>query len=110
MPVERHHRNPISKLIGEAGIIGIDDLQLPAVLLCAARHERQSSRTQLARPASHESHQRHQREDRAPWVRTQERGIVERLMRPATVLAIVLLLVILTVAGVVFVIQLLSVT
>jgi hypothetical protein len=36
--------------------------------------------------------------------------IVERLMRPATVLAIVLLLLTLSIAGIVFVIQLLSVT
>jgi len=80
--IDQHDRNSITELFPKAGVVDIDDLDRPTLALCGL-----SRRTGT----------------------TTGSGIVDRLMRPATVLAIGLLLLTLAIAGVVFVIQLLSV-
>ena len=113
MSVEQHYRYAVPVFVGEPGVVGIYDLEVPALAICTIRHERQSRDTESAGSTGHENNGAHQQNHRCGVVRDSVEsgsGIVRRLMRPATVLAIILLLVILTVAGLVFVIQLLSVT
>jgi len=113
MSVEQHYRYAVSVFVGKPGVVGIHDLEAPALAICSIRHERQSRDTESAGATGHKKNRAHQQNHRCGVVRDSVEsgsGIVRRLMRPATVLAIILLLIILTVAGVVFVIQLLSVT
>ncbi len=114
-PIEQYHRYPVTEFVGETRVVRIHRLQGPTLPLDPTRYQRQSLRADAASSPGDEANGSHQREHRndeasASFERTLRSGMVGRLMRPATVLAIVLLLLMLTVAGVVFVIQLLSVT
>lgn len=73
----------------------IEDFERPAPAPYLALDQRQGSRAQRAAGPGEEMNRRH-------------RGIVTSPMRPATVLTIVTLLLLITIAGVVFVAQLLS--
>ena len=112
MSVEQHDRHAVSVFVGEPGVVGVYDLEVPALTIHSIRDERQGHCAKAAGATGQEADRRHQVSRRRVLEDTSRpsSGIVGRLMRPATVLAIILLLLILTVAGVVFVIQLLSVT
>lgn len=73
----------------------VEDFERPAPAPCLPLDHRQGSRAQRAAVPGEEANRCH-------------RGIVTSPMRPATVLTIVTLLLLITIAGVVFVVQLLS--
>jgi hypothetical protein len=108
-PVEENDRHPVPELIRESGFVNIDAFEGPASatgstlddgvgLLADSTH----------RPGDESDRTGHVSSSRAGALHPS--GNVVALMRPATVLAIVLLLLVLAVAGIVFVIQLQSVT
>ena len=108
--IDQHDRNSITELFPKAGVVDIDDLDRPTLALCTSGHDRQSLGTDSAHSTGQEANRLHQSGLSRRTGTTTGSGIVDRLMRPATVLAIGLLLLTLAIAGVVFVIQLLSVT
>ncbi len=89
----------LAVLSGETDLVDIHDLEFPAEPFRSASDQRERPLAEVAGGPSEKADGGHQ-----------ESVIVARPMRPATVLAILLLLLVLTVAGVVFVIQLLSAT
>lgn len=108
--VDQHDRNSITELFPQAGGVDIDDLDRPTLAFCTSGHDRQSLGTDSAHLTGQEANRLHRSCLSRRTGTTTGSGIVDRLMRPATVLAIGLLLLTLAIAGVVFVIQLLSVT
>jgi len=108
--VDQHDRHSITELLAQVGIVDIDDLQSPPLAFDPPGHDRQRLGADSTNPAGQEPNRLHECRLRPRAGDTKGCGIVERQMRPATVLAIVLLLLTLAIAGVVFVIQLLSVT
>lgn len=110
LSVEEHHRYPIAELGGKTGVVGIDDLELPTLPTDPVRHQWQSRSADAARATGDEANRPHQQEHPVQVEMASASGNVHRLMRPMTALTIVFLLLLLTVAGIVFVIQLVSVS
>lgn len=95
-PIARHDRHAISEPVGETGVVDVDDLEPVTPAPGVPLHRGKRRGTDRARSPGVEDDVAH-------------RDIVLP-MRPATTLAIVVLLIILGVAAISFVIRLLSVT
>jgi hypothetical protein len=109
-PVEEHDRDPVAEFGCKARVVRIDDLEVPTLPDDPVRYERKSLGADGAGAAGDEADRPHQRDNSARVETASTSGNVRRLMRPVTALTIVFLLLLLTVAGIVFVIQLLSVS
>lgn len=96
-PVAQHHRDPLPVPLLPPSLVDVHHFEDMTASRCAGRDDGKGLGTEQTPGSGHELHSAH-------------RGIVVPPMRPGTVLAIVLLLVALTIAAAVFVIQLLSVT
>ena len=107
--IEEYDRHPVAEFGCQTGVVGIDDLEVPALAVDPVRYERQRRGTDSAAATGDEANRPHQPENSARVEMASASGNVHRLMRPMTAITIVLLLLLLTVAGIVFVIQLLSV-
>ena len=96
-----HHddRDALAVEVGKSGVVDVDDLERVAPATGTALHERERIPAQAADASGHEPDVAHRRS-----------CIVGPLMRPFTVLTIGLLLLALSVAGIVFVMQLLATT
>jgi hypothetical protein len=108
-PIEHDNGYTIPEFGFEAGLIDVDALKGPTLAAGPALHNRVRLFANPTHGPSDEANGTGHRILRQVGAGSPS-GIVVPLMRPATVLAIVLLLLVLGVAGIVFVIQLQSVT
>lgn len=108
--IEKHDRYPIAEFGGNTCIVDVDDLEVPTPPADPVRHQRQSLGADGAGATGDEANRPHHREGSVQLGMASVSGNVQRHMRPMTALTIVLLMLLLTVAGILFVIQLLSVT
>jgi len=98
-PVEQHDRDTITVFRCESGIVHVDHLECEASATGPALHHRQCFGADPTYLPSEEANSGHRRS-----------VIVDNPMRPFTVITVILLLLALSIAGVVFVVQLMSTT
>lgn len=108
--VEEHDRYSIAEFGGKTGVVRIDDLEVPTLPADPVRHQWKSCSADTADATGDKANRPHQLESPVQVETASASGNVHRLMRPMTALTIVFLLLLLTVAGIVFVIQLVSVS